>query len=60
MARYYTTLYVDFPFKIVGDVKAYTIEGVDAKNAQGYYFAKVKELAQKGDTVPAQTAVFGV
>ena len=55
--KYYTTLYVDFPFKIVGDVKAYTIEGVDAKNAQGYYFAKVKELAQKGDTVPAQTAV---
>ena len=55
--KYYTTLYVDFPFKIVGDVKAYTIEGVDAKNAQGYYFAKVKELAQQGDTVPAQTAV---
>ena len=55
--KYYTTLYVDFPFKIVGDVKAYTIEGVEAKNAQGYYFAKVKELAQQGDTVPAQTAV---
>ena len=55
--KYYTTLYVDFPFKIVGDVKAYTIEGVDAKNAQGYYFAKVKELAQQGDVVPAQTAV---
>ena len=55
--KYYTTLYVDFPFKIVGDVKAYTIEGVDAKNAQGYYFARVKELAQQGDTVPAQTAV---
>jgi len=55
--KYYTTLYVDFPFKIVGDVKAYTIEGVNAKNAQGYYFAKVKELAQQGDTVPAQTAV---
>ena len=56
-SKYYTTLYVDFPFKIVGDVKAYTIEGVDAKNAQGYYFAKVKELAQQGDVVPAQTAV---
>ena len=55
--KYYTTLYVDFPFKIVGDVKAYTIEGVDAKNADGYYFARVKELAQQGDTVPAQTAV---
>ena len=55
--KYYTTLYVDFPFKIVGDVKAYTIEGVDAKNAQGYYFAKVKKLAQQGDVVPAQTAV---
>ena len=55
--KYYTTLYVDFPFQIKGDVKAYTIEGVDAKNAQGYYFAKVKELAQQGDTVPAQTAV---
>ena len=55
--KYYTTLYVDFPFQIKGDVKAYTIEGVDAKNADGYYFAKVKELAQQGDTVPAQTAV---
>lgn len=31
--KYYTTLYVDFPFKIVGDVKAYTIEGVNAQNA---------------------------
>ena len=55
--KYYTTLYVDFPFQIKGDVKAYTIEGVEAKNADGYYFAKVKELAQQGDTVPAQTAV---
>ena len=55
--KYYTTLYVDFPFKIVGDVKAYTIEGVDAKNADGYYFARVKKLAQQGDVVPAQTAV---
>ena len=50
--KYYTTLYVDFPFQIKGDVKAYTIEGVEAKNADGYYFAKVKELAQQGDTVP--------
>ena len=55
--KYYTTLYVDFPFQIKGDVKAYTIEGVDAKNADGYYFAKVKKLAQQGDIVPAQTAV---
>lgn len=55
--KYYTTLYVDFPFQIKGDVKAYTIEGVDAKNADGYYFAKVKKLAQQGDVVPAQTAV---
>ncbi len=29
-------------------VKAYTIEGVEAKNADGYYFAKVKKLAQQG------------
>ena len=49
--------YVDFPFQIKGDVKAYTIEGVEAKNADGYYFAKVKKLAQQGDVVPAQTAV---
>ena len=55
--KYYTTLYVDFPFQIKGDVKAYTIEGVEAKNADGYYFARVKKLAQQGDTVPAQTAV---
>ena len=55
--KYYTTLYVDFPFQIKGDVKAYTIEGVEAKNADGYYFAKVKKLAQQGDVVPAQTAV---
>ena len=55
--KYYTTLYVDFPFQIKGDVKAYTIEGVNAKNAEGYYFAKVKKLAQQGDIVPAQTAV---
>ena len=55
--KYYTTLYVDFPFQIKGDVKAYTIEGVEAKNADGYYFAKVKKLAQQGDVVSAQTAV---
>lgn len=55
--KYYTTLYVDFPFQIKGDVKAYTIEGVEAKNADGYYFAKVKKFAQQGDVVPAQTAV---
>lgn len=55
--KYYTTLYVDFPFQIKGDVKAYTIEGVEAKNADGYYLAKVKKLAQQGDVVPAQTAV---
>lgn len=55
--KYYTTLYVDFPFKIIGDVKAYTIEGVNAKNVQGYYFAKVKELARQGDVVSAQTGV---
>lgn len=55
--KYYTTLYVDFPFQIKGEVKAYTIEGVEAKNADGYYFAKVKKLAQQGDVVPAQTAV---
>lgn len=55
--KYYTTLYVDFPFQIKSDVKAYTIEGVEAKNAEGYYFAKVKKLAQQGDIVPAQTAV---
>ena len=55
--KYYTTLYVDFPFQIKGDVKAYAIEGVEAKNADGYYFAKVKKLAQQGDVVPAQTAV---
>ena len=55
--KYYTTLYVDFPYQIKGDVKAYTIEGVEAKNADGYYFARVKKLAQQGDTVPAQTAV---
>ena len=55
--KYYTTLYVDFPFQIKGDVKAYTIEGVEAKNADGYYFTKVKKLAQQGDVVPAQTAV---
>ena len=55
--KYYTTLYVDFPFTIKGDVVAYTIEGVNAKNASGYYFAKVKKLADKNDTVPAQTPV---
>ena len=55
--KYYTTLYVDFPFTIKGDVVAYTIEGVNAKNASGYYFAKVKKLAGKNETVPAQTPV---
>ena len=55
--KYYTTLYVDFPFTIKGDVVAYTIEGVNAKNASGYYFAKVKKLAGKNERVPAQTPV---
>ena len=55
--KFYTTLYVDFPFQIKGDMKAYTVEGVNAKNAEGYYYAKVKYLAQQGDIVPAQTPV---
>ncbi len=55
--KYYTTLYVDFSFEIAGDMKAYTIEGVNEKNASGYYFAKVKALGGQGTTVPAQTAV---
>ena len=56
--KYYTTLYVDFPFQIKGDVKAYTIEGVEAKNADGYYLAKVKKLAQQGDVVQLKPLSF--
>ena len=33
------------------------MKAFEAKNADGYYFAKVKKLAQQGDVVPAQTAV---
>ena len=55
--KYYTTLYVDFPFQIKGDVMAYIIEGVNDKDASGYYYAKVKKLAGQGEIVPAQTAV---
>lgn len=55
--KYYTTLYVDFPFQIKGDVMAYIIEGVNDKDASGYYYAKVKKLAGQGEVVPAQTAV---
>ena len=55
--KYYTTLYVDFPFQIKGDVMAYIIEGVNDKDASGYYYAKVRKLAGQGEVVPAQTAV---
>uniref|UniRef100_UPI003FA03958 hypothetical protein n=1 Tax=Prevotella fusca TaxID=589436 RepID=UPI003FA03958 len=55
--KYYTTLYVDFPFQIKGDVMAYIIEGVNDKDASGYYYAKVRKLAGQGGVVPAQTAV---
>ncbi|GAB6961928.1 hypothetical protein JCM17724A_06770 [Prevotella fusca JCM 17724] len=55
--KYYTTLYVDFPFQIKGNVMAYIIEGVNDKDASGYYYAKVRKLAGQGEVVPAQTAV---
>ena len=55
--KYYTTLYVDFPFQIKGDVMAYIIEGVNDKDASGYYYAKVRKLAGQGEVVPAQTAI---
>lgn len=55
--KYYTTLYTDFPFQIVGDMTAYTIEGVNEKDANGYAFARVKSLGGAGTVVPAQTAV---
>ncbi len=55
--KYYTTLYVDFPFQIKGDVMAYIIEGINDKDASGYYYAKVRKLAGQGEVVPAQTAV---
>lgn len=55
--KYYTTLFTDFPFQIVGDVKAYTIEGVNEKDEEGRTFARVNSLGGQGTTVPAQTAV---
>lgn len=55
--KYYTTLFTDFPFQIVGDIEAYIIEGVNEKDAEGRTFARVKSLGGQGTTVPAQTAV---
>lgn len=55
--KYYTTLFTDFPYQIVGNVIAYTIEGVNEKDAEGHTFARVKTLGGKGTTVPSKTAV---
>ena len=55
--KYYTTLFTDFPYEVVGDVKAYTIEGVNEKDEFGRSFARVKTLGGRGTMVPARTAV---
>ena len=54
--KYFTTLYTDFPMKIVDNMNAYIVESIGTTGAQKGY-AQCKKIASKNDIIPAQTPI---
>ncbi|OWP34220.1 hypothetical protein CBG55_00115 [Prevotella intermedia] len=54
--KYFTSLYTDFPMKIVDNMNAYIVESIGTTGAQKGY-AQCKKVASKGDVIPAGTPI---
>ena len=54
--KYFTTLYTDFPMKVVDNMNAYIVESIGTTGAQKGY-AQCKKIASKNDIIPAQTPI---
>ncbi|OWP31281.1 hypothetical protein CBG57_01695 [Prevotella nigrescens] len=54
--KYFTTLYTDFPMKIVDNMNAYIVESIGTTGAEKGY-AQCKKIASKNDIIPAQTPI---
>ncbi len=54
--KYFTSLYTDFPMKIVDNMNAYIVESIGTTGAQKGY-AQCKKIASQGDVIPAGTPI---
>lgn len=54
--KYFTTLYTDFPMKVVDNMNAYIVESIGTTGAEKGY-AQCKKIASKNDIIPAQTPI---
>ena len=54
--KYFTSLYTDFPMKIVDNINAYIVESIGTTGAQKGY-AQCKKIASQGDVIPAGTPI---
>ena len=55
--KYFTTLYTDFPMKVVDNINAYIVESIGTTGAEKGYVISVKKIASKNDIIPAQTPI---
>lgn len=56
--KYYTTLYTDFPMKVMDGMTAYKISGISENaNYPGVGVAKVEVVAKDGEIIPIATPV---
>ena len=54
--KYFTSLYTDFPMKIVDNMNAYIVESIGTTGAQKGY-AQCKKIASQGEVIPAGTPI---
>jgi len=54
--KYFTTLYTDFPMKIIDNINAYVVESVGTIGEEKGY-AKCTKIASQGEIIPAQTPI---
>lgn len=54
--KYFTSLYTDFPMKIVDNMNAYIVESIGTTGVQKGY-AQCKKIASQGDVIPAGTPI---
>ena len=54
--KYFTTLYTDFPMKIIDNINAYVVKSVGTIGEEKGY-AKCTKIASQGEIIPAQTPI---
>ena len=54
--KYFTSLYTDFPMKIVDNMNAYIVESIGTTGAQKGY-AQCKKIASQDEVIPAGTPI---